>query len=618
MSQIAAPAPPRASTQDGTYPRPQLMRADWAELCGPWEFATDDADAGLSAGWASAERFDRTIQVPFPPESRASGIADTGFHPVLWYRRSLSTDDLTRAGRSAERPTVLLHFGAVDHRADVWLNGAHLGSHEGGSTPFTLDATHALDDRLPAQNLVVRAQDDPLDIEQHRGKQDWLLEAHSIWYDRTSGIWQPVWVEAVPALHIRHLIWTPDVPDASAVLDLELSARPLAPVRVRIRLRKDDTDLADVTVTVTDPRHTTRIALPRQRNGQHYETLLWSPEQPTLIDARVQLDDADDVSSYLGLRSAGIAGGHFLLNDRPYFVRSVLNQGFWPESHLAAPSADALRTEVSLIKSLGFNANRVHQKIEDPRFLFWADRLGLLVWEEAPSAYQFSATAVRRMAREWAEAIHRDASHPCVVTWVPLNESWGVQHIAHDDRQRHYAQAMWHLTQALDGSRPVVSNDGWELTDSDIWSIHDYEGSGAVLAARYANRSDINTMLHGIGPAKRRMRLTAEPDRGQPVMLTEFGGITYAPGAEDRTWGYSTAATAEEFEARLTDVMTAVHGAAIEGFCYTQLTDTMQEANGLVDAQRRPKLAVERLRGIMTGEAERGDPGHRRHPSPRG
>ena len=487
------------------------------------------------------------------------------------------------------------------------MNGQHLGSHEGGSTPFTLDATHAVDHELDLQSLVVRSEDDPLDVEQHRGKQDWQVEPHSIWYHRTSGIWQPVWLEAVADLHLVRAAWTPDPATASVSVDLELNKRPAAPVRLRIELSHDGEVLVEQTLTVSGPRTTTTINLDRQHNGQHYESLLWSPERPVLIDASIEVlplestQPIDVVDSYLGLRSAAVGGHQFLLNDRPYFVRSVLNQGFWPTSHLAAPSAEALRHEVQLIKDLGFNATRVHQKTEDPRFLYWADRLGLLVWAEAPSAYQFSTTTIRRMVAEWTEVITRDVSHPCIVTWVPLNESWGVQHIAHDAAMRDYAQALWHLTKSLDPSRPVVSNDGWELTDSDIWSVHDYDGSPQAIADRFRDRAAHERLLAGFGPSGRRMRLTDEPDRGQPVMLTEFGGITYAPGSEASTWGYSVVGSSEVLEERLAALMAAVHGADLAGFCYTQLADTLQEANGLVDAARVPKVELTRLAAIMSG-----------------
>lgn len=603
-----------ASDQDGSYPRPQLVRPEWTDLCGEWELRFDDARAGLSERWfdsAAGAVFDRTVIVPFPPESAASGIGDTGFHPVVWYRRSIHV--APSAPGAGEGSRTLLHFGAVDYRCSVWIDGVFLGGHEGGHTPFSFDVTDALGSSAAtadgAHSLVVRAEDDPLDVAQPRGKQDWQLEPHVIWYDRTTGIWQPVWMETVAALHISHLALAPDVTSGSVTVSVELSARPPATTTLEVELSFAGEPLTSHSVAVRSNRLEVVVALPGQINGQNYEELLWSELTPRLIDVAIRVSDgvtpADVVASYFGLRSVAVERGRFLLNDRPVFLRSVLSQGFWPESHLAAPSADALRAEVQLIKDLGFNAARVHQKIEDPRFLYWADKLGLLLWEEMPSAYEFSPTAARRVVAEWSEVIRRDSSHPSIVTWVPLNESWGVQHIAHDSTVREYARSLFHLTKSLDSSRPVVSNDGWEHLDSDIWSIHDYEASGAIVGARYATAESVAALFDGLGPAGRRLRLSDEADRGQPVMLTEFGGIKFARDSEfDNAWGYSTATSAEDFATRLESLLDAVRTSSVlAGYCYTQLTDTGQETNGLVTASRQPKLPIERIRTIMMGVA---------------
>ncbi|MBO1751501.1 glycoside hydrolase family 2 [Actinotalea sp. BY-33] len=613
----ATHAAPRASTQDGTYPRPQLLRPRWADLGGPWRYATDPEDLGLDARWweaAAHAPFTRTIQVPFPPESAASGISETAHQRVVWYRRTLSAAELAEAGRGSQGERVLLHLGAVDHRADVWLDGQHLGSHEGGQTPFSFDVTtHVarLDVDAAGLELVVRAEDDPLDVAQPRGKQDWRHEPHSIWYDRTTGIWQPVWLEAVPALHLAEITWEADLPDGSVTLTARLSSPPPSGTALTVRLEHDGELLAEQQVAALTRDLRVRIDLPRQANGQQYEELLWSPERPTLVDAVLSLEapgeeSADVVASYLGLRSVGVAHGWFLLNDRPYYLRSVLEQGFWPESHLAAPSAEALRTEVQLIKDLGFNAARIHQKAEDPRLLFWADRLGLALWAETANAYAYSPRSVELLTREWLELVRRDRSHPSIITWVPLNESWGVQHGAHDVAQQHYGLGLAHLTRAVDPSRPVVSNDGWEHTDSDIWTVHDYAERGDELRERYGTPEAVTGLLAGIGPAGRRIRLTdAAPvhDRGQPLMLTEFGGVSYAGGRDD-AWGYSTATDDDDFAERVGDLLAAIRACRpVAGFCWTQLTDTGQETNGLLRADRTPKLPVEVLRRLVTGES---------------
>ncbi|MGY3127165.1 beta-galactosidase/beta-glucuronidase [Agrococcus sp. UYP33] len=609
MGRMTTDALPRATAQTGTHPRPQLLRSAWTDLSGPWGFEHDDDDAGVREGWARPGRTAaRTIVVPFPPESDASGIGERDHHPVVWYRRTVTVDEVRAAGWQPGM-RLLVHFGAVDYRATVWADGAMLGEHEGGHTPFAVDATDAAREERPFE-LVVRAEDDPLDLEQPRGKQDWLPEPHVIWYDRTTGIWQPVWLEAVPETSIDRLGWSSDLPAARVSLELGLSRRPAAGTSVRVRIADEDgEELAAVTQRVQSPRARIDLPVHALQNGQGYESMLWSPEHPRLLDATVELLDAsgapiDAAASYLGLRSVSAAGGRFLLNDRPHPVIAVLEQGYWPESHLAAPSADALRAEVELIKALGFTTVRVHQKIEDPRFLFWADRLGLLVWEEMPSAYAFSATSVERLSREWQEAIERDRSHPCIVAWVPVNESWGVQHIAHDERQQQLVRALFHLTKALDDTRLVISNDGWEHGDSDLLTIHDYEQDRERLAASYRDAAAIERTAAGIGPAGRRIRVlpdAASPGLADaPVIVSEFGGVTWAPDAPIATWGYGVASSPEDFERRLRDVFGALHGGALAGLCYTQLTDTLQEANGLVDEHRRPKLPLEVLRAIVT------------------
>lgn len=598
---------PMVADHDERYPRPQLVRRAWADLAGSWQFAFDDAGVGATEGWyGPCDAFSRRIEVPFPPESAASGIADTGFHPVVWYRRTLTSELLEQAGLGTQGDRVVLHFGAVDYRADVWLDGQYVGHHEGGHTPFSFDITDWVDAGADEWTLVVRAADDPADVAQPRGKQDWQSAPHGIWYHRTTGIWQPVWIEAVPATRAAYLAWLPDLVDGTVEMRLELPEHPHTPVTVDVRLAYENQTLAELRFRQSEPRSSTVISLAHQANGQAYESLLWSPEKPRLIEAVVQVrdgsGDVDEVTSYLGLRSAGWADGHFLLNDRPYFIRAVLSQGYWPESQLAAPSAAALRDEVQLAKDLGFNTVRVHEKIEDPRLLYWADRLGLLVWAESPSAFEFSTTAIERTTREWMDTVRRDLSHPCIVTWVPLNESWGVQHIAHDGAQVHYARALYHLTKALDPSRPVISNDGWEHVDSDIWSIHDYSVRGDDLAANYADHNAVHELMSGMGPLGRRMRLLELPDRQQPVIVSEFGGISFAPLHPEAPWGYLTASRADEFEGLLREQFDALHASPVlAGFCYTQLTDTLQEANGLTDPYRRPKLPVHIMRDIVLG-----------------
>ncbi|ROR96584.1 glycosyl hydrolase family 2 [Salana multivorans] len=588
----------RASLQDGTYPRPQLLRESWADLSGPWTFAFDDEDAGRAAGWHTSRGFDRTIQVPFPPESAASGIGDPTPRSVFWYQREVTADELAAAGHAPGR-RLRLNFGAVDYRCEVWVDGTCVGGHVGGQTPFSFDVTDALADTA-THSVVVRAYDDPRDAAQPRGKQDWQDEPHAIWYHRTSGIWQPVWLESVPPVAVGVLHWTVDVPRASVVARIVLGERPSGETPVEVELSFDGRRIARVATQTTEPELEVTLQLPDVVNGQGYHAMVWHPDRPRLVDAVVRVGD-DVVASYLGLRTAGVEGGRFALNGEPYYLRSVLSQGYWPDSHLAAPSAEALRREVELIKELGFNAARLHQKYEDPRLLFWADRLGLLLWGEAPAALAFGPTAVERTIAEWLRVVERDYSHPSIVAWVPLNESWGVQYIRYDHRMVEFARAITALTRAVDATRPVVCNDGWEQVDTDVVAIHDYEWDGGVIAERYRDQVAIDHMLDTVGPAGRPLVLAGDVT-GKPVMLTEFGGVSFDTSQRRDAWGYSVATSPEDFATRVGAILDGVRASRVlAGYCYTQLTDTLQETNGLLNADRTPKLPVEQLRGIITG-----------------
>ena len=579
------------------HPRPQLTRDNWVGLEGAWGFAYDDAGQGLNEGWQErADVFTRTIQVPFPPESSASGIADTSFHPIVWYRRTFQVLPEYIGKR------LLLHCGAVDYRAQVWVNGQLVATHEGGHTPFTTDITSAL---RPdgSQVIVMRAEDLPMDLAQPRGKQDWQEQPHSIWYRRTTGIWQPVWLEPVAATHITQVRWTPDFDQELLGLAVTLQRPEEVPsLRLRVQLSLHDMTLADDTYMVQGTEVQRQIALDRA-GMMNREKLLWSPEHPNLIHATLTVlagdEIVDEVQSYAGLRSVGVDNGHFLLNGRPYYLRFALEQGYWPQSHLAAPSVEALRREVELAKELGFNGVRIHQKVEDPRFLYWCDRLGLLVWGEMANAYVFSPIAVERLTREWLEVLARDYNHPCIVTWVPLNESWGVPNVARDPMQCHYVQALYYLTKALDPTRPVIGNDGWEHVVSDIFSIHDYSFEGALLRERYGSLEAAKRTLHEVQPGYRSLELPGYHYTSEPIMLTEFGGISYRPTPDAPWHGYGTVTDREAFLSKYRELVDAIlDSPAIAGFCYTQLTDTDQETNGLLTAEREPKLDPEAVREI--------------------
>ncbi len=583
-------------TARGLHPRPQLQRSRWLALDGEWEFAFDD-----DARWSepSAVNFDRTIRVPFPPESEASGLGERGFHPVCWYRKRLTLPSELIGER------MLLHFGAVDYEAKVWVNDELVVEHRGGHTRFSADFTPALRGGNRVE-VVVRAGDDPLDLAQPRGKQDWLIEPHEIWYPRTTGIWQTVWIEPVPACSFAHVTWTPHLDCWEMGLAVEVAGRLESDMTIRARLYHGDSLLADDRYGLTSRELVRRIAFADPGIENHRNELLWSPAHPTLIEAELELwcgdRRVDAVWSYTALRSVGVQGNRFMLNGRPFFLRMVLDQGYWPDTLMAPPSPAALLRDVELTLALGFNGVRKHQKLEDPRWLYYCDLHGLLVWSEMPSPYRFSSLAVERLGSEWMEAIRRDSSHPCIAAWVPLNESWGVPDLATNPAHRDYVRALYHVTKTLDPTRPVVGNDGWEHVATDLITIHDYASNPLVLRERYATPESVERVLERQQPGGRALVLPGFSPSQQPIVLSEFGGIALMPEGT-RGWGYSRVTGPEELALAYEGMLRALHACrGIAGFCYTQLTDTFQEKNGLLTMDRELKAPVERIAKATRGK----------------
>jgi beta-galactosidase/beta-glucuronidase len=526
-------------------------------------------------------------------------VFDRGFHPVCWYQREAQIPP--GPGR------VVLRFGAVDYAATVWVNGQLACTHEGGHTPFSADITGMLDPS-GTQVITVRAEDDPHELTKPRGKQDWQLEPHSIWYPRTTGIWQTVWWERLPETWVDKVRWTPKVEGFQIGFEVRVRGRPREDMAVEIELRHGERLLARDRYQVVDGEVDRYIVLSDPGIDDFRNELLWSPERPTLLEARVRLlsgqEELDAFASYTALRSMTILRDRLMLNGRPYVLRLVLDQGYWPDTLLAAPDDAALRRDVELAKAMGFNGVRKHQKIEDPRYLYWADRLGLLVWEEMPSAYRFTRSAIRRTIREWTEAIERDYSHPCIITWVPFNESWGVPELTSVREQRHAVEALYHLTKTLDSTRPVIGNDGWESSATDIIGIHDYDANFEHLRQRYGQEAKAEQLFDRRRPGGRVLTLDGYPHRGQPIMLTEFGGVAFVhkpPEGVKQTWGYTVAKSQDEFRELYQGLLDVViHTPLFSGFCYTQFADTFQEANGLLNADRTPKIPIEEIRKVTS------------------
>lgn len=525
------------------YPRPRFRRRGWVNLNGEWEFGSGDS-----------ETFDRRIVVPFCPQSALSGLNLRAPGDVVWYRRRFDAPDSER---------LLLHLGAVDYRATVWVNGEEVARHEGGHTPFSADIS-----RFAGRGdnvVVVRAEDPLADRTIPRGKQYWKETSEEIFYTATTGIWQTVWLEPLPQHSIKSLTVRPDL-DAGAV-DVEVVADGDVEVVASFQ---------GAVVGRWQGRGAARISLD--------SAMAWTPESPHLYELEVNLlpatgDQADRVASYFGLRKVETKEGRFLLNGEPYIQRLVLDQGYFPGGLLTAGTDEELRRDIELAKAMGFNGARKHQKLEDPRWLYWADTLGFLVWAEMANFHEHSPEAERRLITEWREAMLRDRDHPSIVVWVPMNESFGLGANPPAD----FLDRLYALTHELDGTRPVISNDGWQHATSDLCTLHDY-GSAGELARRY------RTLESALAPdaRPRPAYLSGYGFRGEPVLVSEFGGVALAGSGG---FGWSEAVGSDALLETYRKMVEALMAPGpVEGFCYTQLTDIEQERNGLLTFDRQPKL----------------------------
>ena len=567
-----------------SHPRP-LLRRNGVLLDGPWSFA-DDIGGAVSCT--------RTIEVPFAPETPASGIGGSDFGACT-YQRTVTVEPPAGAGR------LLLHFGAVDRIATVSVGSHAIAFHEGGYSPFEVDVTDAVRDG--ELDITVEVEDPADDLDAPRGKQDWRAEPHSIWYPRTSGIWRTVWLERTTRTRIAALDWRPDVDAMTVGLRARVDGTVPTGASLRVRLLAGDRVVGEGSASVLQPE--VQLSLLVGDGGIDDRTgLVWWPRRPQLLDADVALVDGrgeviDEVRSYTALRSVAVADGTIAINGRPTFLRFVLDQGYWPGTGLTPPGVEALRHDLELTRMFGFNGARKHQKTEDPRYFALADRLGLLAWVEMPSAYRPSPASARRLLAEWAAVVEAHRNHPSVIGWVPVNESWGMPAAATDASQRALIGALAAVADALDGSRPVSPNDGWETFGGGVVGVHDYTQDAERLARRYRSSADVDTVVGGTGPSSRRIDLDGRGAEGRAVVLSEFGGIALASAG---TWGYQQVDSPDELLGRYRDLWAAVHGSdTLAGACWTQLTDTYQEANGLLTMDRVPKCDVDAIAAATRG-----------------
>ena len=580
-----------ASVPRAEYPRPQFQREQWCNLNGEWSFAIDNERAGEAQGWTCATSLEDKIIVPFAPESSLSGVGHTDFMNSVWYQRYVEVPS------SWSGMKILLNFGAVDYKCSVYIDGERVGLHAGGTSSFSFDITQYVEAGRKF-NLVVYVEDDTRSGVQPLGKQSTRRESHGCFYTRTTGIWQTVWMEAVAPTALRRVKIIPDVDNSQFIFMPEFY--DLADgQKLTVELRDGAKKVASKTV---DAAGASSVVLNVRKPK------LWWPESPFLYDVKFIVTDkdgrtVDEVASYAGLRKFHIEGKRMFLNNEPFYLRTVLDQGFYPDGIWTAPSDDALRSDIELSKKAGFNGARLHQKVFEERFHYWADRLGYVTFGEASDwgCNRANPAAAYALVKEWADNVNRDFNHPSIIGWTPMNEAWGVKPL--DDYLR-LNEDLFNLTHLLDATRPVSTASGGSSYKTDIWTVHTYEQNPEVLKAQLEFENGYPKYM-GQAPFKD-VKYT-----GQPYFVDEFGGIKWNPAQQmdnvrTESWGYGQAPRSlEEFYQRLSGQVDAIVGNPdICGYCYTQLTDVEQEQNGIYFYDRSEKFDMQKVNEIFSRRPE--------------
>jgi len=606
------------------YPRPQFVReGNWINLNGEWDFSFDDADIGLKERWYKRENsknFDRKIIVPFCFQSKLSGIEDNSFHEVIWYRRVFEIP------KQFNNKKVLLHFGAIDYRSSIYLNGEYVGSHEGGYIGFSLDVTNYLED---TNVIVVRVEDPSQDLEIPRGKQYWKSEIESIFYPRVSGIWQTVWLEFLSLEYqIDDLKITPDIDKFEVMFEININGMGFSELQLFIEVLFNNQTIAQNNINLDflgkiGQRKNKKVVRERiemffkkmfHENPNRFKfkvtipdnlLFLWDANNPNLYDLTLKIrnektgDIYDEISSYFGMRKISISDNgnknkQILLNGKPLYQKLFLIQGYWPDSLYTPQSDDHIKKDIQYIIDFGFNGLRTHQKVFDTRFLYWCDKMGVLVWGEIGNAYRFSVKAKLRLINEFVAEIERDYNHPSIIAWVPVNEGWGVSGAEKDRKRGYYTSALYFLIKSIDTTRLIIDDDGWWHTKhNDVCTLHFYSTTDLLPATL---EEEINS--HRSSVPKTYLKPYGYKD--EPIIYSEIGGFGYDfKETIKKKWGYGRLIEdSEVFFETVLELLKELDARKewIQGFCYTELYDQFQEINGLLTFDREPKFPPQKLK----------------------
>ena len=560
------------------YPRPQFVRKDWMNLNGQWQFEIDNGCSGIPRGLSKVgTTLSGTITVPFCPESKLSGVEHKDFMYAVWYKRTVTLEKQT--GRT------LLHFGAADYHCRAFVNGVLVGEHKGGYVSFAFDITDAVQEG--ENEIAVYIRDDTRDRLIPSGKQSSTYNSRGCYYTRTTGIWQTVWLEFLPEVHVDSVKYYPNIADTSVNVEVKLAGC----ADFDCEISYNGKPMGSYSAKNASGMLSFNVKLAEEH--------LWEVGKGELYDVALSFG-SDSVQSYFGLRQVRLDGHKVLINGKSVFQRLILDQGFYPDGIYTAPSDADLVRDIELSLAVGFNGARLHEKIFEERFLYHADRLGYIVWGEFPNwgLDHSYADSIYGILPEWMEEVQRDFNHPAIVGWCPYNETW-------DQAGRKQFDAslalVYDVTKAMDPTRPCIDSSGHFHVKTDIFCVHDYNQDPVTFKENY-DRLMTEGVLHDRFEKRQKYK-------GEATFVSEYGGIRWAEGEKDEnrcvSWGYGKDVQDEEdFFCRYKGLADALlDNSEMFALCYTQLTDVEQEQNGLYTYDRRPKFDTKKLHDIMARKA---------------
>lgn len=575
------------------YPRPQFVRKEWENLNGEWNFIFDDNDKGETREYFKKFPLSGKIIVPFTYETKLSGIEDDTVHYIVWYNKKINIRK-----EQIENKKIILNFEGSDYKTKIWINGNYIGENIGAYSRFSIDIEKYV---IEGKNDITIKVEDSLSKDQPRGKQRYRKESWKCWYIQTTGIWKTIWIEWVSKKYLKGVKIISKTDKVLLEVETNLLEQDIEKQKYYIETEISfNGQILNKTKKMIINNYE-KIELNIVKAGIKHDIQKWSVNSPNLYDITYKLyyEDKviDTVNSYFGIRDIVIKGNKIFLNNEELYVKFILDQGYWKESHLTPPNEESLIKDIESVLGFGYNGIRKHQKVEDERFLYWCDVKGVLVWGEMANCYNFDDNSLKDFTNEWIRVVKQNYNHPSIITWVPINESWGIPEVSICEKEQNFANSLYYLTKSMDNTRPVISNDGWEHTISDIITIHDYKQEDELLYQEYTDKD--MKILNNLKEYNGKHKLFAKGYKyeGQPVIISEYGGIAIN---SKEGWGYGKQVKDEKkLIERFTKLTKAIKSIPyISGYCYTQLTDVQQEINGLMDEKRSYKVEPSIIRNI--------------------